>query len=264
MNHKAVSNDLSLDLKLNGDLNSIDATTVIRGLDLLRKLVAGLSPEGSPIKMGKLEEGSSVTGVLVSGHLSARISTGIEHIRSQRTMPSGWTSREAKIVRDLAQLSKRAGVESVELLQSNQSTRTPLDPELISAVNETLDRTAITIGSVIGELYSYHVTQRGLVAKLRESLSGNEVKVNFKEDLDEEVRSHLRQEVEISGILTRHPESHRAEEIDAKSVESLNRPAHKINPRGIWRDLANEGATTESMMAAIRVEGYDEVNWKRK
>lgn len=264
MNRKAVTNDLSLDLKLNGDLNSIDATTVVKGLDLLRKLVVSFSPENSPVKMGKLEEGSSVTGILVTDCLSARVSTGIEHIRTRKTIPSGWTSKEAKIVKQLAQLSNRDGVDSVELLRSNGSVRNSLDAELISAVKVALQKTPITIGSVIGELYSYQVTQRGLVAKLRESLSDNEVKVNFNEDLDEEIRGHLRQRVEISGILTRHPESNRAEEIDAKTVEALNRPADKINPRGIWRDLAREGATTENIMAAIRGEGYDEVNGKRK
>ncbi|MBP3947306.1 hypothetical protein [Corynebacterium sp. Marseille-P3884] len=245
----------ALELKLNGEMGAIDAKTVVDGLELLRKLVGSFTPGQGPVKMASLRSGSAVTGVVATPEVETTILRAIDSIRDHKEMPSNWSSKQATLLQDLAKLSNRSGVDSTELSGSSSLRVTQLDSALLASIQEAMKKTPISIGSVVGTLYSYQVSAKGLSAKMRDSLTNEDVRVLFDEDLDEAIRSNLRGLVEVSGVLKRHPETNAPEEISAKSVEALPIKTVPVSGRGIWRRLKEEGTTAQDMMRALRSEG---------
>lgn len=245
----------ALELKLNGEMGAIDAKTVVDGLELLRKLVGSFTPGQGPVKMASLRSGSTVTGVAASPEVEESILQAIDSIRDHKELPSNWSSKQATLLQNLAKLSNRSGVDSTELLGSSSMRAAQLDSALFESIQEAMKKTPISIGSVVGKLYSYQDGAKGLSARLRDSLTNEDVRVLFDEDLDEAIRSNLRGLVEVSGILKRHPETNAPEEINAKSIEAVPIKAAPISGRGIWRRLKEEGTTTQNIMGALRAEG---------
>ncbi|MDK8662709.1 hypothetical protein [Corynebacterium coyleae] len=244
----------AIELKLNGELEEIDAKTVAEGLDLLRKLVGSFNPDGGPVKMASLRAGSSVTGVVASPATEEAIIQAVEMIREKQTLPSNWSSRQAALLRELAKLPNRNGVDSAEILGLTTEQSLRLDAALLKSVQEAMKTTPLSIGSVVGKLRSYKDGTTGLSATLRDQLTNQDVRITFGEDLDEEIRKYLRQIVEISGVMKRHPESNMPEEVDAISIEVVPTSSAAVSGRGIWRRLKDEGLTSQSIMRELRSE----------
>ena len=106
----------------------------------------------------------------------------------------------------------------------------------------------------IRDSYSYQDSAKGLSARLRDALTNEDVRVTFGEDLDASIRRNLRNVVEISGLLKRHPETNSPEEIEAKSVDAVSAKPALASGRGIWRRLKDEGVTTHDIMRELRSE----------
>lgn len=244
----------AVELRLNGELGGIDAKTVADGLELLRKLVGSFNPGGGPVKMASLRTGSTVTGVAASPATEESIIHAIELIREKQVLPSNWSSKQATLLRELAKLSNRSGVDSAEILGRATKSSSLLDSALENSIQEAMKKTPISIGSVVGKLYSYQDSARGLSARLRDQLTNEDVRVNFDEALDQAIRKNLRQVVEISGVLKRHPETNAPEEVDAKSVEVVLPMSNPTSGRGIWKRLKDDGLTTRDLIREIRSE----------
>ncbi len=242
-----------VELKLNGELGGIDAKTVAEGLELLRKLVGSFNPDGGPVKMASLRTGSTVTGVAAPPAAEQAIIHAVDLIRTKQVLPPNWSSRQATLLRDLAKLSHRNGVDSAEILGLTTKRSLQLDSVLLKSIQEAMKKTPISIGSVVGKLHSYKDGSNGLSATLRDELTNKDVRVTFDEDLDEAIRMNLRRIVEVSGLLKRHPESNAPEEIDAKNVEAVPSPT-AVSGRGIWKRLRDEGMTTQAIMRELRAQ----------
>ncbi|QPK78314.1 hypothetical protein G7Y31_06910 [Corynebacterium lizhenjunii] len=252
MNHQDTGDTRSLNLVLNGTLQSMDAQTVLKGLELLTSLVAGFTDK--PVKMGALEEGSSITGVIVSPKVEAEILAGIAQLRDGEAIPENWTLKQVQNVRDLTRLESKAGVTGVKLHPSYGSESVSLDAPLRDAIDGIVKKIPLSLGSVTGELYHYSANNGRFRARLHPSSGGPKVNISFTEELDEELRNGLRQKVSIYGILKRHPETHVIEEIDARRIE-IREPSGPARPgRGIWKDLKDQGVTVDGLMGAIRGE----------
>lgn len=243
----------AVELKLNGELGGIDAKTVAEGLELLRKLVGSFNPDGGPVKMASLRTGSTVTGVAAPRAAEEAIIHAADLIREKQVLPPHWSSRQATLLRDLAKLSHRNGVDSAEILGLTTERSLQLDSALLKSIQEAMKKTPISIGSVVGKLHSYRDGINGLSATLRDELTNRDVRVTFGEDLDEAIRMNLRRKVEVSGLLKRHPESNVPEEVDAKSIETIHPPI-AFSGRGIWKRLKDEGVSTQAIMRELRVE----------
>lgn len=243
----------AVELKLNGDLGGIDAKTVAEGLELLRKLVGSFNPDGGPVKIATLRTGSTVTGVAAPPAAEKAIIHAVDLIREKQVLPPNWSARQATLLRDLAKLSHRTGINSAEILGLTTERSLQLDSVLVKSIQEAMKKTPVSIGSVVGKLHSYKDGPKGLSATLRDELTNKDVRVTFGEDLDEAIRLNLRQKVEVSGLLKRHPESNVPEEVDAKSIEPVPSPT-SVSGRGIWKRLKDEGLTTQVIMRELRAE----------
>lgn len=243
----------AVELKLNGELGGIDAKTVAEGLELLRKLVGSFNPDGGPVKMASLRTGSTVTGVAAPLAAEEAIIQAADLIREKQMLPPNWSSKQAALLRDLAKLARRNGVDSAEILGLTTERSLQLDSVLLKSIQEAMKRAPISIGSVVGKLHSYRDGVNGLSATLRDELTKKDVRVTFDEDLDEAIRMNLRGIVEVSGLLKRHPESNVPEEVDAKSIERVLPPT-AVSGRGIWKRLRDEGMTTQTIMRELRAE----------
>ncbi|QYH19462.1 hypothetical protein JKI95_10310 [Corynebacterium aquatimens] len=221
----------AIELKLNGELEAIDAKTVADGIELLRKLVGSFDPSGAPVKMASLRTGSTVTGVAAPPEAEESILHAIEMIRANQVLPANWSSKQADLLRELTKLSSRSGVESAEIVGRTNNRSSQLDSVLMESIQEAMRKTPISIGSVVGKLYSYQDSAKGLSARLRDALTNEDVRVTFGEDLDASIRRNLRNVVEISGLLKRHPETNSPEEIEAKSVDAVSAKPARLRPR---------------------------------
>lgn len=244
----------AVELKLNGELGGIDAKTVALGLELLRKLVGSFNPDGGPVKMASLRTGSTVTGVAAPPATEEAIIHAADLIREKQVLPQNWSSKQAALLRDLAKLSNRSGVDSAEILGRTTERALPLDSALLKSIQEAMKKTPMSIGSVVGKLHSYKDGPNGLSATVRDHLTNKDVRVNFAEDLDEAIRMNLRRIVEVSGVLKRHPESNAPEEVDAKSIEAVPPKTTVVSGRGIWKRLKDEGVTTQVILRELRAE----------
>ncbi|WP_151640334.1 hypothetical protein [Corynebacterium sp. 11A] len=254
MDSQDIRETRSLNLVLNGTLQDMDAKTVLEGLELLTKLVKSFSNE--PVKMGLLDEGSSITGVIVSPELEAEVLDGVARLRDGGSIPENWTFKQVRFVRDLTRLESKVGVTGVKLSTSYGSGDAFLDEPLREAIDAILEKIPISLGSVTGELYSYSANDKRFRARLHPSAGGPMVKISFNEDLDEEIRNGLRQKVSIYGLLKRHPETHVVEEVDARRVKILKTPRLVRSGRGIWKGAKEQGVTVDELMSAIRGEDW--------
>lgn len=252
MTNQENSETSALSLKLDGTLQDMDAKTVLTGLELLTKLVASFTDE--PVKMGILEEGSAVTGVLAPPAVEAEVLDGIAHLRDGGTIPENWTFKQVQWVRDLTKLESKSGVTGVRLSPSDASVDVHLDASLREAIESIFKKIPLSLGSVTGELYYYSANKGQFHAKLHPVSGGPIVKISFTEELDEELRSGLRGQVSVYGLLKRHPETHVVEEVDARRIRVIRSEAPARSGRGIWTDLKEQGVTVDALMKAIRGE----------
>lgn len=242
----------SLSVVLEGNLQDMDASRVVNALTLLTRLVRSFSTPDEPIKMGVLQEGSSVMGVLTSPEISQGIMSGIDTLEKESTVPPDWNWTQIKHVRDLARLDDVAGIESVSIASSQASAAKRLTSQLVKSIDQMLKDLPLSLGSVTGELYAYQAGDRGLQAKIQPEGSGPYVKVNFTEELDSEIRDALRKNVNIYGLLKRCRESNSVLEVDAHCITVIPAAKPAINGLGIWEELKAEGVTVEDLMHSIR------------
>lgn len=249
----------SLHLILGGTLQDMDSSTVIKGLDLLTKLVKGFTD--GPIRMAALEQGSAVTGVLVPPDVKAEIFDGLSTIREHHALPSHWSLGQVRNLRKLAELADSPGVESVKLNWPDNADSHVLDNDLIEAIESSLRGVTYSLGSVSGTLYSYSCSNtEKLQARLRPR-EGGFVNVTFNESLDQSIREALRKDVSIYGLLKRIPENYSIQEIDARDIRILNPSPSPINGLGIWREARDQGVTVEDYMRMIRGEEVEDRNY---
>ncbi|GAA1472593.1 hypothetical protein P4N68_06975 [Corynebacterium felinum] len=244
--------DRAVSIKLNGELDEIEAKTVITALELLTKLVQDFLPSSTKVTMAKLEEGSAILGVHVDEEIEQRLTKGIYQILEDREIPSDWSLKQVKNVHDLAKLSQRSGVESVALVDHENRVLNVLDNSLINAVEKALKELPYSLGSVRGELYSYSASSPTFVAKLRSEARHGVVRIEFDEDLDPQVRSLLRKNVDVYGLIQRHPESNQISYVRVRRIEQAPDTPNYLSGRGIWRDCAPDGISAVELVRRMR------------
>ncbi|WP_257161764.1 hypothetical protein [Corynebacterium cystitidis] len=254
MKNQEVGERRVLSLVLDGTLQDMDPSTILRGLDLLTKLVRGFTDQ--PIKVAEFREGSLITGLLVPASVETDVHNGLAHLRISNSIPPNWTLKQVQHVRDLTKLESKAGVTAVSLSTSKGTDNVVLDQPLAKAIDSILKAVPISLGSVTGELFSYSARDGNLHARLRPVSETGPVKVNFTEELDADIRTGLRQTVSIYGMLTRHPETHVVEEIDAHRIRIVKAAGHQHSGRGIWKDIKQRGVTVDKLMKEIRGEDW--------
>lgn len=229
-------------LTLQGDMRQFDAVVIAESLRHLANLVESFPSHEGRAKLATLRQGSAVTGVLTNDRTASSLEAGLIDLRDSARVPDAWSMAQ---VRSLERIIETTAQSDLVYINVAAGSSIVLDTHMKEATSKALKSLPKSLGSVVGELTRYNGSGQTKTAGLVQEDLEKTVEISLEQDLWQLVAQYMHQRVEVTGILTRHPETHAIERVSARSITPLPARGALVSGIGIWETLASHDESAE-------------------
>lgn len=207
----------SVQLKLAGKTEEIDATALADSLSDTIKLIRSIGGKNTQCSIGDLRTGSVVIDICAPTETVETVFSGLESIQRGQPMPRCWTDRSLEILSRMGGLLDRTGVTDVFLGPPSHPIR--LDREFQKKVSIAIAPKLRSIGHVNGRLFRYDNRKGVTKAALELPDTNTVVEVLASESLAAQLIQCLEKDTQVFGVLHRQPGSNRILKVDAQRIQ---------------------------------------------
>lgn len=196
----AGDDDITVDL----EGKALDPRAVADAITQVENLVTSLDADNqATLTLTAIRGGSAHITMAVVGTSLDTLANGLEALRTDPVLPSGWARDSLLAVSGLGKVTNIRGVDTISLRIAN--TVSMIDSALQRNAEKALEPSSRSLGSIRGNLYRYtnDIAKNRRSAGLRNVATRESVELRFSAEVAPTVREHLEKEVEVWGEVAR-------------------------------------------------------------
>ncbi|MEV0061263.1 hypothetical protein [Nocardia sp. NPDC050718] len=242
---------ITIDLEGGRGLDPRAVADAIIAIETMVRSLEGHEPH-SDLGLTGLSMGSAHMTIMAPASDVAHLRRGLRQLSNEAIIPQGWSRKGVHALVELGRVSKRHGVEEVNL-QFISMHPIRIDSIVQENAEKALAPASVALGSARGVLYRYSNDQskHRRSAALRDYRTGDAIELSFPAALATHFKRFLDAEVEVWGEVARDQEG-KLLKLTADGIELLTPVGEQVTPESVTGLFGEEWT-----------DGLDPVDWVR-